>query len=70
MKNGVWTLLALAAWSLGLLVGYGVSSYTGVEPGYFQTAETGSYGASAGTGATEGISDEYQDYYKGLTETE
>lgn len=52
---------------LAAFLGYAVSSKTGVEPGYFEAAETGGYGGSAGGGgeAVE-IDDEMRDYYKTL----
>ncbi len=54
---------------LAFLVGYVVSSGTGIEPGYFEAAEAGSYGAPAGGGeAVEGISEEEADYYKRLSD--
>ena len=55
---------------LGFFLGYNISSYTGIEPGYFETAEAGGYGAATEATVTEGISKEYQDYYKELAEEE
>lgn len=49
------------------LLGYAVSLQTGVEPGYFEAAEAGSYGAGAGSGGgAEGMDQELQEYYKSL----
>ncbi len=68
MKTRLWIAITLAATILGFLLGYSISIQTGVEPGYFETAEAGGYGAGAESSATEGISAEEQEYYKGLTE--
>lgn len=70
MKTGLWVSIVVVAGLLGFLLGYNISSYTGVEPGYFETAEAGGYGAATEATTTEGISKEYQDYYKELTEEE
>jgi hypothetical protein len=49
------------------LVGYAMSSNTGVEPGYFEAAEAGGYGAAAGDGGdAEGIAPELREYYESL----
>lgn len=70
MKTGLWVSIVMVAGLLGFSLGYNISSYTGVEPGYFETAEAGGYGAATEATATEGISKEYQDYYKELEEEE
>ncbi|MEE8393814.1 MAG: hypothetical protein V3R66_05665 [Rhodospirillales bacterium] len=50
------------------LVGYSISSKTGVEPGFFEAAEAGSYGAGAsdGDGGGAGMEQDMQEYYKKL----
>jgi hypothetical protein len=49
------------------LVGYAVSARTGVEPGYFATAEAGGYGAVAGEAGGAGEMDqELLEYYENL----
>ncbi len=68
MKTSLWITITLAAILLGFLAGYSISARTGVEPGYFETAEAGGYGAGSGSAAVEGISEEDQEYYKQLTE--
>ncbi len=68
MKNQLWVLIVLVSGLLGTLIGYSVSSGTGVEPGYFEAPDAGGYGASAEGEAPEGISSEVQDYYNNLTE--
>lgn len=66
MKNKLWVLITLVAGLLGFLAGYTMSSFTGVEPGFFEAVETGSYGGSGSEKATEGISKEDQEYYRKL----
>lgn len=66
MKNSLWFLIVVVAGVLTYLVGYSVSSKTGVEPGYFEIAEAGGYGAGVGGEKVEGISDEYEKYYQEL----
>ncbi len=69
MKNGLWLSITLVTALLGFLAGYSISSYTGVEPGFFEAVEAGSYGGGGGeSAATEGISKEDQDYYRKLIE--
>lgn len=68
MKNNLWILITLVAGLLGFLAGYSISSYTGVEPGFFEAVETGSYGGGGGKEVTEGVSAEDQDYYRKLLE--
>ncbi len=68
MKTNLWVSITIAVTLLAFLLGYTISDQTGVEPGYFETAEAGGYGAGAGSAATEGISAEDQEYYEGLTE--
>ena len=53
---------------LAFVVGYHLSSKTGVEPGYFQATETGSYGGSKDGESVKGVSEEDSKYYKGLAE--
>jgi len=67
LKNNLWVLITLVAGLLGFLAGYSISSSTGVEPGFFEAVETGSYGGGGGEETTEGISAEDQEYYRELT---
>jgi hypothetical protein len=49
------------------LLGYATSSRTGVEPGYFEAAEAGGYGAPAGEqGGAEELDPALQEYYENL----
>ncbi len=61
-------MIVVAAGSAAFLLGYSLSSYTGVEPGFFESADTGGYGAGAGETTDEGVSAEDQEYYKSLME--
>ncbi len=61
-------LITLVAGLLGFLAGYSISSSTGVEPGFFEAVEAGSYGGGGGDEVTEGISTEDQEYYRKLME--
>ncbi len=68
VRTALWVLTVITAGVLASLLGYSISSKTGVEPGYFEAAEAGSYGAGAGDGdaGAAGIDAEMQDYYKNL----
>ncbi|UCG78027.1 MAG: hypothetical protein JSV21_10765 [Nitrospirota bacterium] len=66
MSKNIWLIIAVAAWLLGFLGGYSISSRTGTEPGYFGAVEAAGYGG--GSELIEGISEDMQDYYKSLTE--
>jgi len=62
------TAIILAAFSVGFLLGYSISSDTGVEPGYFEAAETGAYGSALKPPPSIGISEEDEEYYKSLSD--
>ncbi len=68
MKNNLWVVITLVAGLLGFLAGYSISSSTGVEPGFFEAVEAGSYGGGGGEEKTEGVSAEDQEYYRQLLE--
>lgn len=68
MKDSVWILITIVVSVLAFIAGYNISSRTGVEPGYFETAEAGGYGAGSDEPAAEGVSQEMQDYYDSLME--
>ncbi len=67
MRNSLWVMTILVVSLMSFFVGYSISMETGVEPGFFEAVETGSYGAGAGSEGTEGISPEYEKYYQDLT---
>ncbi len=45
-----------------------MSARTGVEPGYFESAEAGGYGVAEESKPAGDMSKEQQEYYKSLTE--
>ena len=69
MKSIQWTILAVLIWALAFGGGYAVSARTGTEPGYFGAVEAAGYGGAAEE-KIEGLTDEVQDYYKSLQETD
>ncbi len=69
MKNIQWIVLAVLVWGLAFGSGYAVSAHTGTEPGYFGAVEAAGYGGGTEE-KIEGLTDEVQDYYKGLQETD
>ena len=67
MRTALWVLTFVVASLLAGLAGYAMSSRTGVEPGYFEAAEAGGYGAPAGDGnGAEGMDQDLQEYYENL----
>ncbi len=66
LRTGLWALTALTAGVLAFFIGYAVSSATGVEPGYFEAAETGGYGAAEEGPGAAGVSEDIQKYYEEL----
>jgi hypothetical protein len=68
LNTRLWVVNVVVVCILGFLAGYTISSRTGVEPGYFESAEAGGYGVAEDAGAKVEISKEQQKYYKSLTE--
>ena len=67
MRTSLWVSIVIVATVCAGLLGYAISSRTGVEPGYFEAAEAGGYGAAAGEGGgAEGMDKEMQEYYENL----
>ena len=64
MKTGVWILLAAVMGVVGVAAGYVVSSKSGVQVGYFESADSGGYGSTGDS--VEGIDTQTEDYYKNL----
>ena len=60
------TAITVGAFIVAFLLGYSISARTGMEPGYFEAVEVGSYGAPESGGKIEGLSDQDADYYKSL----
>ena len=55
---------------MAFMLGYNISQNTGVEPGFFEIAEAGGYGAGTESKAPEGLSEDLQQYYQSLAEEE
>lgn len=68
MKTGLWLSIVAVAGLLSYSVGFVISKQTGVEPGFFEKAESGGYGVSADSSVGGGVSADMQDHYKQLTE--
>ena len=56
------------AGAAAFLLGYAISSQTGIEPGYFEAAETGGYGAPSDEPEEQAVEGDLKDYYKSLQE--
>ena len=67
-RTGLWFAIVGAAFILSYLLGYVVSSKTGVEPGFFEKAEAGGYGVAAEKPAAAGLDKDLQEYYSTLTD--
>ena len=67
-RAGLWFAIVGATFILSYLLGYVVSSKTGVEPGFFEKAEAGGYGVTTEKSAAAGLDKNLQDYYSTLTE--
>lgn len=64
-RIGLWAGIVFVATLFGFIVGYGVSSRTGVEPGYFDAPEAGGYGvAPGGPKMSEELRKHYEDLLK------
>lgn len=61
-------VLAVVLLALVLAIGFKVSYTSGIQPGYFEKAEAPAYGVGGGDVRVEGISEQAEDYYKGLYE--
>ncbi|MDP6622545.1 MAG: hypothetical protein QF754_09785 [Alphaproteobacteria bacterium] len=66
MRTRLWVMTVTAAGTLAFLLGYAISSQTGVEPGYFEASETGGYGAASDEPGEQGVDGETQEYYRNL----
>lgn len=65
-RTRLWIAIVVIATLFGFVVGYHVSSRTGVEPGYFDAPEAGGYGVapSAAPKATEDVRKYYEELLK------
>lgn len=68
MNTRLWIVNVVVVCILGFFAGYTLSARTGVEPGYFESAEAGGYGVAEESTVTGDMSKEQQEYYKRLTE--
>lgn len=68
LQKSVFSLLVLVATLVAGLLGFNLSDNTGVEPGFFEIAEAGGYGAGVESKAPEGLSEDLADYYSDLVE--
>ena len=68
MRINILLALAVVVTVMGFFLGFNLSSGTGVEPGFFEIAEAGGYGAGADSKAPEGLSKDLQDYYSDLAD--
>jgi hypothetical protein len=67
LHKGILTALVGVGAVFGFLLGFNISTNTGVEPGFFEIAEAGGYGAGAGGAkAPEGLSEDLAEYYSDL----
>jgi hypothetical protein len=60
MKNSLWVIFVVVSGFLGFLIGYSVSSYTGIQKvhqGYVAVAEAGGYGGESGGYGAESAGD-------------
>lgn len=49
MKSSLWAVFVVVAGFVGFLIGYSVSSYTGIQKvGYVERAESSGYGGETG----------------------
>jgi hypothetical protein len=62
-RAGLWTAIVLVVTLFGFVLGYAVSSRTGVEPGYFDAPEAGGYGVAP---SAPKVSEELRKHYEGL----
>ena len=63
-NTGLWAAIVLIATLFGFVLGYSVSTRTGVEPGYFDAPEAGGYGVAPT--AAPGMTEELRKHYEGL----
>ena len=62
--RGLWIAIVVISVLLGFVLGYGTSSRTGVEPGYFEAPEAGGYGVVPSAGPKMG--EDMRKYYEEL----
>jgi hypothetical protein len=50
----------------GVAAGYGVSSHSGIQPGYFEKQEAPAYGVSKETRLGSELGKEFEEHFEGL----
>ncbi len=68
MRTRLWVMTVAVAGAVAFLLGYAISSQTGVEPGYFEAAETGGYGVPSKDTGGQALEGKMKDYYRNLSE--
>ncbi len=63
-RIGLWVAIVLVSTLFGFVLGYHVSSRTGVEPGYFDAPEAGGYGVAPS--AAPKVGEDMRKYYEEL----
>ncbi len=66
MRTRLWVVIVVVAGATAFLIGYAISSQTGNEPGYFEAAETGGYGAPSEGSGEQAVEGELKEYYRDL----
>jgi len=68
VKTRLWLAVVLSIIILSYLLGFVISSSTGVEPGFFEQPEAGGYGTTSEKKSVPGLDENLQKYYKDLIE--
>ncbi|MDH5324225.1 MAG: hypothetical protein OEZ68_17215 [Gammaproteobacteria bacterium] len=70
VNTKLWLAIVVVSGLIAYTLGFMMSKHTGVEPGFFEIAESGGYGVSADSNAAAGagVSEDMQQYYQQLQE--
>lgn len=68
MQTKIFLPMAGVITVIGFLLGFNISTNTGVEPGFFEIAEAGGYGAGTDSNVPKDLSEDLQEYYSDLAE--
>lgn len=66
MRSRWMTVVLLGALVLAFVIGYRVSSRSGIQPGYFEKAEAPAYGAGEVEVVGGGLDEDLQEHFKEL----
>lgn len=69
-NHKLYLIIVVATCILGYILGFIASSKTGVEPGFFEQAESGGYGVVAEKPVAGNIEANVQQHYEQLNEDE